>query len=251
MLFTFPDIKFWFVSVVSTKGVGEWREWMLLLPQQQSRGSSLLGDKWKICSSLTTKFKLLSQIQGHLINKCDYVLVYNFYWGGRCEYWPRARKATKSPPPQKKTTHLVPIYLNFATFISYVYVNSVLHFSWSFILFFFSGASTQFRVMTSPYGTSGSHSLDSAHSVGVLSTSDQPEVETSPWKHTTLSKDRHPCSRRDSKPQSRQASGRRRTPWTARSPGSAWDIKRYYLSRYLRCETSSPKTQSAQRICVK
>ena len=32
------------------------------------------------------------------------------------------------------------------------------------------------------------------------------------WQHTTLTTDRHPCPRWDSKPQSQQASGRRPTP---------------------------------------
>jgi hypothetical protein len=48
---------------------------------------------------------------------------------------------------------------------------------------------------------------DTPHSVGLLWASDQPGTETSTWRHTTLSRDRHPCSRRDSNPQSQQASG--------------------------------------------
>ena len=39
--------------------------------------------------------------------------------------------------------------------------------------------------------------------------SDQPDPETSTWKHTTLTTDRHPCPWQDSNPQSQQASGRR------------------------------------------
>ena len=39
--------------------------------------------------------------------------------------------------------------------------------------------------------------------------SDQPDVETSTSQHTTLRRDRHLCIRRDSKPQSQQANGRR------------------------------------------
>jgi len=42
----------------------------------------------------------------------------------------------------------------------------------------------------------GSHS-DTPHSVGLLWTSDQPEAETSIWQHTTVTRDRHPCPRRD------------------------------------------------------
>jgi hypothetical protein len=39
---------------------------------------------------------------------------------------------------------------------------------------------------------------------------------------TTLTRDRHPCPRRDSNPRSQQASGRRPTPETARPLGSAF-----------------------------
>ena len=48
---------------------------------------------------------------------------------------------------------------------------------------------------------SKSHS-DTPHSVGLLWTSDQLVAETSTWRHTTLTRDRHPRRRRDSKPQS-------------------------------------------------
>ena len=60
---------------------------------------------------------------------------------------------------------------------------------------------------------SRSHS-DTPHSVGFLWTSDQPVADTSTWQHTTLTRERYPCSRRNSYPQSQQASGRRHTPWT-------------------------------------
>ena len=43
---------------------------------------------------------------------------------------------------------------------------------------------------------------DTLHSIGVLWTGDQPDAETSTWQHTTLTRDRHPCLRRDSIPQS-------------------------------------------------
>jgi len=57
---------------------------------------------------------------------------------------------------------------------------------------------------------SRSHS-DTPHSVGLLWTRDHPDAETSTWPHTTLTIDRYPCHRRDSNPQSQQASGRRPT----------------------------------------
>jgi len=57
---------------------------------------------------------------------------------------------------------------------------------------------------------SRSHS-DTPHSVGLLWTSDQPVAQTSTWQHTTLTRDIHPCLRRDSNPQSQQANDSRLT----------------------------------------
>jgi hypothetical protein len=53
---------------------------------------------------------------------------------------------------------------------------------------------------------------DTLHSVGLLWASDKSDAETSTWQHTTLTRDRHPCSRRCSSPCSPEASGRRLTP---------------------------------------
>jgi hypothetical protein len=53
---------------------------------------------------------------------------------------------------------------------------------------------------------------DTAYSVGLPWSSDQPETETSNWRHTTLTRDRHPSPRRNSNPQSQQASGHKPTP---------------------------------------
>ena len=52
---------------------------------------------------------------------------------------------------------------------------------------------------------SGLHS-GRPHSVGLLWKIDGPVAETVTWQHTTLKRDRHPCPRRDSNPQSKQAS---------------------------------------------
>jgi hypothetical protein len=57
------------------------------------------------------------------------------------------------------------------------------------------------------------HTLDTPHSVGLLWTSDQSVAETSTWQHTTLTRERHPCPRRDSKPQSQLASDRTHYPY--------------------------------------
>jgi hypothetical protein len=54
---------------------------------------------------------------------------------------------------------------------------------------------------------------DTPHSEGLLWTSDQPVAETSTWQRTTLTRDKQPCPRRDSKPKSPQAKDRR-TPAT-------------------------------------
>jgi hypothetical protein len=56
-----------------------------------------------------------------------------------------------------------------------------------------------------------SHS-DATHLAGLLRTSDQTVPETSTWRRTTLTRDRHSCTRRDSNPQSQQTSGLRPTP---------------------------------------
>ena len=54
---------------------------------------------------------------------------------------------------------------------------------------------------------------DTPHSVGPLWTSEQANAETCTWQHTTLTRDRHQCPRRDSNPQSQQTSARRPTSW--------------------------------------
>jgi hypothetical protein len=69
-------------------------------------------------------------------------------------------------------------------------------------------------------GDSRSHS-DTPYSVGILWTSDQPDAEPSTLLHSAFTTDRHPCSRRDKNPQSKQASNRKPTPLTAQSLGSA------------------------------
>ena len=79
---------------------------------------------------------------------------------------------------------------------------------------------------TFPYGqgllvieASRSHP-DTRHSI-LLWTSDQPDIETYTLRHTTLTRDRHSCPRRDSNPQSQQASGGTPTALTTLSSGTA------------------------------
>jgi hypothetical protein len=49
-------------------------------------------------------------------------------------------------------------------------------------------------------------------SVGLLWTRDRPVAETVTWQQKYCTRDKHPCPRRDSNPQSQQALGRRPTP---------------------------------------
>jgi len=46
------------------------------------------------------------------------------------------------------------------------------------------------------------HTQTQKQSVELLWTNDQPVAETSTWQHTTPTRDRHPCPRWDSNPQS-------------------------------------------------
>ena len=55
-----------------------------------------------------------------------------------------------------------------------------------------------------------SHS-DTPHSVWLIAMSDQPDAGTSIWQHTTLTRDRHLCPRRDLNPEFQQACGHRPT----------------------------------------
>jgi hypothetical protein len=73
------------------------------------------------------------------------------------------------------------------------------------------------------------------HSVAHLWTSDWPVADTSTSQHTTI-RDRELYPRRDSNPQSLQASGRKPTPETTRPPGSA---VRYFMKRIILTEITS------------
>jgi len=62
---------------------------------------------------------------------------------------------------------------------------------------------------------SWSHS-DTLQSVRLLWTNDQPDADTSTWQPTVHTRDRHPCSWRDSNTESQQASGTTLMPKAAR-----------------------------------
>jgi hypothetical protein len=61
------------------------------------------------------------------------------------------------------------------------------------------------------FGVPRSHT-DTPHLVRLPWTSDQPDEETTARHHSTLSRDRYPCPRRNSNSQFQQASGHRPTP---------------------------------------
>jgi hypothetical protein len=54
--------------------------------------------------------------------------------------------------------------------------------------------------------------LDTPHSIGLLWNSYQLAAEICTWTHTALTRDRRPCPRRNSNPQSQQTRGHRPTP---------------------------------------
>jgi hypothetical protein len=77
---------------------------------------------------------------------------------------------------------------------------------------------------------SRSHS-DTPHSLRLLWTSDQLDTVTSTWKHTTVIRNRHFCTGRDSNPQSQQARGRSPTPKTV--PATGIGFRTWYSGEYL------------------
>jgi hypothetical protein len=67
--------------------------------------------------------------------------------------------------------------------------------------------------MTSPCRASRSHSPGTAHSVGLPCKNNQLVADTSTWQHRAITRDTLPCARRDSNPQSQQASCGRPGRW--------------------------------------
>ena len=88
------------------------------------------------------------------------------------------------------------------------------------LIFIFRGSTAPVRLGLLVVEVSRSHS-DTPRLVRFLRTSDQPGAENSAWQHATVLRDRHPCHRRDSNPQSEQANGCIPTPKTTRLLGSA------------------------------
>ena len=99
---------------------------------------------------------------------------------------------------------------------------------------------------------SGSNS-DTPHSVELLWTSDRPVAENPTWQHT-ITRNSHPCPRRDCNPQFQQASGRRPTPWTARPLGSALTytcgFNVYIFLHITSCASTISKTLNAEKFDI-
>jgi len=95
--------------------------------------------------------------------------------------------------------------------------------SWSFVpasCFSFHGSTTLVGLGFLFVEVSLSPS-DAKHPVVLLRTKEQPDAETSKWQHATLTREIYICPRRDSNPQSHQASVRTPTKYTARPLVSA------------------------------
>ena len=92
---------------------------------------------------------------------------------------------------------------------------------------FFNGSTTLVVLGLLLVEFSRSHS-DTPHLIELLRTRDRPNAQ-----HTVYTRDRHPCTRRDSNPRYQQASGSRHTPLTARSLRSACS----YIAMFALCLT--------------
>ena len=128
------------------------------------------------------------------------------WWWEWVYFWKSVRKLTSFwllSCHWRQTTEILQDYVSFADRMRTLY-----HSSSAFLYLF------MFRQPLEGLGlpiveASRSHS-DAPHLIG-LWTSDRPDAETSTWQHTAVTRDRYPCSRRDSNPQFQQASGRRPT----------------------------------------
>ena len=86
---------------------------------------------------------------------------------------------------------------------------------------------------------------DTPHAVGLLLTSDQLVAQTSTCQHPTLKKTR-PCSRRDSNPQSQEASGHKPTSDTTWSLGSTRSL--YTGDECLSSNVCSSQTKATDNV---
>jgi len=84
---------------------------------------------------------------------------------------------------------------------------------------------------------------DTPHSVGLRWTSDQPDTETSTRKNTPLTGDRLPCLRRNSNPQTQQASGRRPTSsWCGHCKVFVLNVENFLLTFHVCGTYQNPYT---------
>jgi hypothetical protein len=105
----------------------------------------------------------------------------------------------------KKNFHYIYIYIYI-----YIYTHTHTHTHRSIFICFFYGSTTLVDLVISSAEVSRSHTAI-PHSVGILQTSDRPVAESYTCDHKTHTR-RPSIRRRDSNPQSQQASGRRPTP---------------------------------------
>ena len=90
-----------------------------------------------------------------------------------------------------------------------------------------------------------------SHSAGNLWTSEQPDADTATWQHTTLTKDRYQCSRRDSNPQSQQASGRIHDTVTTSLWKSNYTSIIPFMNNHRSCDTVNNKNFLRQLQCIR
>ena len=106
---------------------------------------------------------------------------------------------------------------------------------------FLSSFLSFFLILTSFYllmeGVGGyscvwSHWLTLTYTLGTSSLDEgSAHRRDSTWQHTTLTRDRHPCLRRDKNPQSQQMSGRRPSPSSRRPLRSVTQVANYVQPR--------------------
>jgi hypothetical protein len=99
------------------------------------------------------------------------------------------------------------ILINLNSFVGIIFLSLLVLTSFCLLIFGVEG-----NCCTWSHSVTHTHAHTHTHSVGLLWTRDRPVPETPTWQHTTFTRDRHPRPRRDSNPQSQQASDRRSMP---------------------------------------
>jgi len=87
-----------------------------------------------------------------------------------------------------------------------------------------------------------------SHSVGLLWTCDRTSAQTSTWQRTAHSRGKYPCLRRDSNPQSQQASGPRAATGVGNSLHGVQNVTVSYTNILRFRMSACLYTSSAQRV---